>query len=47
MKQNELTDRFAVESSEMSRLLSKMECAGLIERSRDGVDKIVTLHPPR
>jgi GTPase SAR1 family protein len=42
-KQNQLAEEFDLESSTMSRLLAKLESAKFVTRTRDGVDKVVSL----
>lgn len=42
-KQSDLAREFEVEPSAMSRLLTKLESTGHVRRTRDGLDKIVSL----
>ncbi len=41
-KQSDLATKFEMEAFEMSRLLSRLETVGYVNRHRDGTDKIVT-----
>jgi DNA-binding MarR family transcriptional regulator len=45
-KRSDLAEKFEMEPFEASRLLTKLESAGLVSRERDGLDKIVKAISP-